>query len=400
MATNDDNGLKRTWLVTGSSRGFGRAICDAVLARGEPLVATARGGEFTDSFEREHPEALAIPLDVTDPAQARTAVERAVERFGRIDVVVNNAGYGHFGAVEELSDDELREQFEVNLFGLLNVTRAALPVLRRQRSGHLVQMSSLNGIEGMVGGAYYCASKFAVEGLSESLAAEVAHLGIKVTIVEPGPHHTSFASAESARVADPIDDYAESVGQAREAFAEMDGTQPGDPARAARAIVEAVDIDEPPLRLPLGQMALDGIRAKLGGQLEELERWERLSATTDRSAPLRRAYSAFNARDVEAAVAVMSPEVEWPDVSDGGYVHGRDGVRDHWREQFAAVDPMIEPDEFRSLPDGRVAVNVRQVVRSGEGDVISDEPLVHLYTLRDGLIERMEIVEDEDDGAG
>jgi NAD(P)-dependent dehydrogenase (short-subunit alcohol dehydrogenase family)/ketosteroid isomerase-like protein len=394
MATNEDNSTSRTWLVTGASRGFGKALSEAVLSRGEQLVATARSRDFTDSFAREHPDALAVPLDVTEVAQARVAVDQAVERFGRIDVVVNNAGYGHFGAVEELSEEELRRQFEVNLFGLLNVTRAALPVLRRQRSGHLVQMSSLNGIEGMVGGAYYCASKFAVEGLSESLAAEIAHLGIKVTIVEPGPHRTTFASAESARIADPIDDYAESVGEAREAFAEMDGTQPGDPALAAAAIVEAVDADEPPLRLPLGQMALDGIRAKLTGQLEELERWARLSASSDRSAPLRRAYRAFNERDVEAAVAVMSPEVSWPDVGEGGFVHGRDGVREHWREQFEAVDPTIEPGEFRSLPDGRVAVSVRQVVRSDDGALVSDESLVHLYTLRDGLIDRMEIVED------
>jgi NAD(P)-dependent dehydrogenase (short-subunit alcohol dehydrogenase family) len=393
MAPNHNISRNRTWLVTGASRGFGRALSETVLARGERLVATARSRNFTDSFAREHSEALAVPLDVTDVAQARAAVDRAVERFGRLDVVVNNAGYGHFGAVEELSEEELRQQFEVNLIGVLNVTRAALPVLRRQRCGHLVQMSSLNGIEGMVGGAYYCASKFAVEGLSESLAAEVAHLGIKVTIVEPGPHRTTFASAESARIADPIDDYAESVGQAREAFAELDGTQPGDPTRAALAIAEAVDADEPPLRLPLGQMALDGIRAKLAGQLQELERWERLSASTDRSAPLRRAYRAFNDRDVEAAVAVMSPDVAWPDGSEGGFVHGRDGVREHWREQFEAVDPMIEPGKFRSLPDGRVAVSVRQVARSDDGAAISDEALVHLYTLRDGLIDRMEIVE-------
>ena len=198
-------------------------------------------------------------------------------------MVVNNAGYGHFGAVEELTEDELREQLEVNLFGVINVTRAVLPVLRRQRSGHLVQMSSLNGIEGMIGAGYYCAGKFAVEGLSESLAGEVAHLGIKVTIVEPGPHRTSFASPESARVAAPIEDYAESVGQVRQAFAELDGAQPGDAGRAAQAIIEAVDADDPPLRLPLGQMALDNIRAKLGGQLDELARWEALSASTDRA---------------------------------------------------------------------------------------------------------------------
>jgi NAD(P)-dependent dehydrogenase (short-subunit alcohol dehydrogenase family) len=279
MTTNPIS--ERVWLVTGASRGFGRALSEAVLARGETLVATARGAEFVESFKREHPDALALRLDVTDRAQADAAVEQALERFGRLDVVFNNAGYGHFGAVEELAEDELRQQLEVNFFGVVNVTRAALPALRRQRSGHFVQMSSLNGIEAMVGGGYYCASKFAVEGLSESLAAEVAHLGIKVTIAEPGPHRTTFASAESARVADPIEDYAESVGQAREMFADLDGSQPGDPGRAAQAILEVVDADEPPLRLALGRMAVDNIRAKLGGQLEELDRWERLSASSD-----------------------------------------------------------------------------------------------------------------------
>jgi NAD(P)-dependent dehydrogenase (short-subunit alcohol dehydrogenase family) len=273
--------MKRIWLVTGASRGFGHALSKAVLDRGDRLVATARGPDLTASFGESQSDTLAVRLDVTDPQQAREAVEQTVERFGRLDVVVNNAGYGHFGAVEELREAELRHQFEVNLFGVLNVTRAALPQLRRQRSGHIVQMSSLNGVEGLVGGGYYCASKFAVEGLSESLAAEVAHLGINVTIVEPGPHRTGFASATSAATAEPIDDYAESVGKAREAFAALDGAQPGDPDAAARAIIEAVDADEPPLRLPLGRIALDGIRAKLEGQLDDLERWRRLSESTD-----------------------------------------------------------------------------------------------------------------------
>jgi NAD(P)-dependent dehydrogenase (short-subunit alcohol dehydrogenase family) len=277
--TNGNDG--RVWLVTGASRGFGRALSETLLDRGERLVATSRGSGFAESFARDHAEALALQLDVTDRAAARAAVDRTTEHFGRLDVVVNNAGYGHFGAIEELRDEELRRQFEVNVFGLLNVTRAALPQLRRQRSGHIVQMSSLNGIEGMVGGGYYCATKFAVEGLSESLAAEVAHLGIKVTIVEPGPHRTEFASPGSALVAEPIVDYAESVGAAREAFADVDGNQPGDPVRAAHAIIEAVDADEPPLRLPLGQLALDHIRARLEVQLEELESWRRLSASTD-----------------------------------------------------------------------------------------------------------------------
>jgi NAD(P)-dependent dehydrogenase (short-subunit alcohol dehydrogenase family) len=277
----DEIRTARVWFITGASRGFGRALSEAVLARGDRLVATARGAEFVAEFGERHPEALALRLDVTDREQAHAAIAAAVERFGRLDVIVNNAGYGQFGAVEEQTEEELRRQFEVNLFGVLNVTRAALPQLRAQRRGHVVQMSSLNGIEGLVGGGSYCATKFAVEGLSESLAAEVAHLGIAVTIVEPGPHRTEFAGEESARLAAPIEDYAESVGAAREAFADMDGTQPGDPHRAALAIIAAVDADDPPLRLPLGEMALANIRTKLEGQLEELEAWRDLSESSD-----------------------------------------------------------------------------------------------------------------------
>jgi NAD(P)-dependent dehydrogenase (short-subunit alcohol dehydrogenase family) len=234
----------RVWFITGASRGFGRALSEAVLARGERLVATARSAEFVTEFGEREPEALVLRLDVTDRAQAQAAIAEATERFGRLDVIVNNAGYGHFGAIEELTEQEIREQFEVNLFGALNVTRA-------------------------------------IEGLSESLAEEVAHLGIDVTIVEPGPHRTEFASTRSARIAAPIDDYAETVGAAREAFAEMNGTQPGDPRRAALAIIAAVDADDPPLRLPLGEMALANIRAKLERQLDQLEAWRDLSASTE-----------------------------------------------------------------------------------------------------------------------
>jgi NAD(P)-dependent dehydrogenase (short-subunit alcohol dehydrogenase family) len=278
---NGNERSKRVWFVTGASRGFGRALAEAALARGEHVVATSRGQDFVEDFAHNHRAAAALRVDVTDSDQVRAAIEEAIDRFGHLDVVVNNAGYGHFGAIEELTEEELRRQFEVNLFGVLNVTRAALPQMRAQRAGHLVQMSSLNGIEGMAGGGYYCAAKFAVEGLSEALAAEVAHLGIRVTIVEPGPHRTDFASERSARLAAPIDDYADSVGAARAAFADLDGNQPGDPGRAAKAIIAAVDAEEPPLRLPLGELALTGIRKKLEGQLNELEAWRELSATTD-----------------------------------------------------------------------------------------------------------------------
>jgi NAD(P)-dependent dehydrogenase (short-subunit alcohol dehydrogenase family) len=272
----------RVWFITGASSGFGQAIGHAALDVGDRVVATARDiGRLERLVERDPESVLALSLDVTDAADARSVVAKGRDHFGRLDVVVNNAGYGHIGAVEELSDAEWRQQLEVNLFGVVHVTRAALPWLRQQRSGHLVQMSSLNGIEALPGGAYYVASKFAVEGFSESLAGEVAHLGIKITIVEPGPHRTSFASDRSARWAEPIADYDESVGQTRAAIGQLDGNQPGDPERAARAIVRVVDADEPPLRLPLGQVALDNIRAKLQGQLSELDRWSELSASSD-----------------------------------------------------------------------------------------------------------------------
>jgi NAD(P)-dependent dehydrogenase (short-subunit alcohol dehydrogenase family) len=272
----------RVWFVTGSSSGFGRAIGDAVLDAGDRLVATARDVTDIEPQPARAPDhVLALSLDVTDAAEARAAVTKARDHFGRLDVVVNNAGYGHVGAVEEFTDAQWREQLEVNLFGVFNVTRAALPLMRQQGSGHFVQMSSLNGIEAMPGGAFYVASKFAVEGFSESLAAEVAHLGIKVTIVEPGPHRTRFANDRSARWAEPMREYEPSVGPVREAIGQLDGNQPGDPDRAARAIVRAVDADEPPLRLPLGTMAVDNIRTKLGDQLAELDRWADLSATSD-----------------------------------------------------------------------------------------------------------------------
>jgi NAD(P)-dependent dehydrogenase (short-subunit alcohol dehydrogenase family) len=288
MATQRTAEQGRVWFVTGTSSGFGRSVCEAVLARGERLVATGR------DLDRIRPlvasagdRALALRLDVTNATAAREAAEEAVARFGRIDVVVNNAGYGSVGAVEELTDDELREQLDVNLFGVINVTRAALPHMRRKRSGHLIQMSSLNGVEGLPGGAYYVASKFAIEGFSESLAAEVAHLGIKVTIIEPGPARTSFLSKRSVKWAKAIPDYAETVGKTREQLQELDGNQPVDPERVARAILRIVDAPQPPLRLPLGRMALEHIPGALRQELAELARWEELSATADFDAPPR-----------------------------------------------------------------------------------------------------------------
>jgi NAD(P)-dependent dehydrogenase (short-subunit alcohol dehydrogenase family) len=421
MQANTSKQSDRVWFVTGASSGFGRAVSAAVLESGGRVVATARDPAALDALVAKSPaRAVALRLDVTDAAAARAALDEGVAHFGRLDVVFNNAGYGHVGAVEELSDEELRRQLDVNLFGVINVTRAALPHMREQRSGHLVQMSSLNGVEGLAGGGYYAASKFGIEGFSESLAEEVAHLGIKVTIVEPGPFRTRFLSDRSARWSEPIPDYAQSVGKGREVLRQMDGKQPGDPKRAAQAILRAVDAANPPSRLVLGRMAIEHVRATLRAELEELESWAELGAGADfpahsdgetaaseprpqpkhehDSAPahghedlVRRAYLAFNQRKIAEGVALMDPKVDWPNLPEGGFVHGREQVRRHWGKQFDQVDPRIEVDDVTEKGAGRVEARVRQVVRDLDGKKLSDERLVHVFTIANDLIARMEV---------
>jgi NAD(P)-dependent dehydrogenase (short-subunit alcohol dehydrogenase family) len=278
MTASVDN--SRVWLITGASRGLGRALAEAVLEDGGRVLVTARETDTIAELPRSYPGwAATTALDVTDPAAADAAVDRAIDEFGRLDVVVNNAGYGLLGALEELSDGELRSQFETNLFGTLNVTRAVLPRMRGQRSGHIVQISSLSGVAPNPGESAYAGTKAAVEAISQSLAQEAGHLGIKVTIVEPGPVRTEFAGPSLAR-ANPIEDYSESVGRVRELLGELDGNQPNDPALAARAIIRAVQEDKPPLRLPLGEQAFAGIRQHLQELAEELDRTEPLAAAT------------------------------------------------------------------------------------------------------------------------
>jgi NAD(P)-dependent dehydrogenase (short-subunit alcohol dehydrogenase family) len=270
----------RVWLITGASSGLGRALAEAALDAGHRVVATARDAENVADLEQRHPgRATAAALDVTRPEQAAGALAAAVEAFGGVDVVVNNAGYGVLGALEELSDDELRSQFETNLFGALQVTRAALPQLRRQRSGHIVQLSSLSATVANPGESAYVGSKAALEGVSESLAKEVAHLGIRVTIVQPGPFRTDFAG-RSLQKADPIDDYADTVGAARDLIAQLDGNQPNDPTRGAEAIIHAVESPNPPLHLALGEDAIEAIRANLDDQRAELDAWAEVGGAT------------------------------------------------------------------------------------------------------------------------
>ncbi len=271
----------RVWFITGCSSGFGRALVEAALARGYKVVATARKLDKIKDFEQQYPDtALAIALDVTQPDEVHEAVNKALSKFESIDVLVNNAGFGMIGAVEEVPDAEARRLFDTNVFGLLSVTRAVLPMMRERHKGHIINISSVGGFVSVVGSGMYCASKFAVEGLSEALAQEVAPMNIHVTIVEPGPFRTNFAGDSIAKVP-PMDAYAETVGKRREQVEQIDGKQPGDPVRAAEAMLQVVESANPPLRLALGKAAVEGIRHKLHSVAEELDTWEKTSLSAD-----------------------------------------------------------------------------------------------------------------------
>jgi NAD(P)-dependent dehydrogenase (short-subunit alcohol dehydrogenase family) len=273
---------KRAWLITGVSSGLGRALAEAVLSRGEAVIGTLRKREQTAEFEALAPgRAHSMLLDVTDKSRVRDAVTQAIQSAGGVDVVVNNAGYGLSGAAEEVSDAEIRQQMETNFFGLVAVTQAALPFMRAQKRGHIVNISSVAGYKGILGMSIYSASKFAVEGFSEGLAAEVGHLGIKVTIVEPGAFRTHWASNEAiVRSARVIEEYAPTAGVVRAGLAKMHGYQENDPAKGAQAIIAAVDSQQPPLRLPLGADSVQYLRDKLTGMARELAAWEAVAVAT------------------------------------------------------------------------------------------------------------------------
>jgi NAD(P)-dependent dehydrogenase (short-subunit alcohol dehydrogenase family) len=268
----------RVWLITGCSAGFGRAIAEAALARGDRVVATARRTQSIVDLAGDR--VLLAPLDVTRAEEIDAAVRAALERFGRIDVLVNNAGYGLVGALEELPLDELRELMDTMFFGAVALTQAVLPHMRARERGAIVQMSSQGGQFSGPGFGAYCAAKFALEAVSESLAAEVGPLGIRVLIVEPGVFHTEFFGPR-LRYAPEIDDYAPTVGLTRARMtAAADGTQPGDPRKAADAILAALDAPDPPLRLALGADAVDNIRAAHERRRADLDAWEDVSRGT------------------------------------------------------------------------------------------------------------------------
>jgi NAD(P)-dependent dehydrogenase (short-subunit alcohol dehydrogenase family) len=270
---------ERVWMITGSSSGFGRAIADAVLARGDRLVATARRVEALADLA-DHERAHVVGLDVTDPAGREAAIAEAIERLGRIDVLVNNAGRTQVGAVEETTDDELRFLFELHFFAPAALTRAVLPHMRRQGGGAIVQMSSVGGQVTAPGFGAYCATKFALEGLTETLRDEVAGFGIHTLIVEPGAFRTGLFRPGAAYLSEAMDEYADTVGPTREYVQQGDGTQPGDPAKAAAAILTALDADEPPLRLVLGADAIANVEGRLERLSGELQSWREVGAAT------------------------------------------------------------------------------------------------------------------------
>ncbi len=270
------------WFVTGASRGLGAAITREALSRGHQVTATARDADALRRAFAESPDVLPMAVDVTDERQINAAVEATVERFGRIDVLVNNAGRGQVGAVEEVSDAAARALFELNVFGVLNVLRAALPTLRAQRSGHVINIGSVGGFATAPGVGLYGATKSALEGLSEALRAELVPLGINVTVVEPGGFRTDFLDSSSLQIEPTvIADYAASAGATRETIVTYNHVQRGDPARAAAAIVDVTEIDEPPLRLQLGADSIERIEAKLDLVRRELDQWRSVALSTD-----------------------------------------------------------------------------------------------------------------------
>ncbi|WP_030178810.1 oxidoreductase [Streptomyces sp. NRRL S-813] len=272
-----------TWFITGASRGFGLEIARQALKRGDKVVATARKPEDVQDALSEHGDSLlAVALDVTDEAQAREAAEAAVERFGTIDVLVNNAGRGVLGAVEETSDAAIRAVYDTNVFGLVNVTRAVLPVMRRQRSGRILNLSSIGGFESVAGFGVYCSTKFAVEGLSEAMRAELAPLRIRVTIVEPGYFRTDFLDATSLHTeGQVISDYAETAGVVRQVVPGLNHAQPGDPVKGAAAILALADAANPPLRAQLGSDSVAAMDRKIAELREETDTWRELGMSTD-----------------------------------------------------------------------------------------------------------------------
>ena len=272
----------KVWIITGAARGFGLAITKAVLASGDTVIATVRSEPEKLQAEISHPNLHVAILEVSNEAQAQQVAADTVTRFGRIDVLVNNAGYGLLSAVEEATDEEVKRNYETNVFGLLKVTRAVLPHMRRQRSGHVINFSAVAGLRGYLGWGLYGSTKFAVEGITETMAQELAPLGIHASVVEPGFFRTNFLDHSSLNQASRvIDDYAETVGKMREFATQVNHKQPGDPVKLAKAIVRLAASSKPPVHLPLGNDTLAAYRAKQAAFAKEIDDWHDVITGTD-----------------------------------------------------------------------------------------------------------------------
>ncbi len=274
--------MKKVWLITGCSTGFGRELAIFVLSQGYNAAVAARNTADVMDIVSGYPDtAISIQLDVTRPKDIKSAIKKTMEKFGRIDVLVNNAGIGYFAAIEESEDAAIRNMFEINVFGLARMIQETLPVLRAQKSGHIVNIASIGGLVGFPGVGFYNATKFAVDGLSEALAKETAPLGIKVTIVAPSGFRTDWAGRSANNSPIVIEDYVTTSGKNKQDIRGYSGNQPGDPARAARAIVKAVESTEPPLRLLLGAGALKGARNKIELLKKDIDTWEETTLWAD-----------------------------------------------------------------------------------------------------------------------
>ena len=274
--------MNKVWFITGCSTGFGRYLAMEALAKGYLVVVAARNpNDVKDIVANYANTSLVVKLDVTVPAQITSSVNEAIEKFGKIDVLVNNAGIGYFGAIEESEEAEVRRMFEINVFGLAHMTQAVLPIMRKQKSGHILNIASIGGLRSFPGVGFYNATKYAVDGLSESLSKEVAPLGIKVTIVAPSGFRTDWAgrSANDSKIV--IDDYATTAGKNKGDIRGYSGNQPGDPVRAAKAMIQVVESENPPLRLLLGAAALKGARIKLEELKNDFDAWAQVSEGAD-----------------------------------------------------------------------------------------------------------------------
>ncbi|HEY9625611.1 MAG TPA: oxidoreductase [Crinalium sp.] len=275
--------MQKVWFITGASRGFGLEIARAALAVGDQVIATVRSqpAQLAATLHN-HPDLHVVPMDVTQEDQVQAAVKRGIARFGRVDVLVNNAGFGMVGATEEFTDAEVRKQYDTNVFGLLNVTRAVLPYLRQQKMGHIINISSLFGYDAVPGWGLYGSTKFAVEGISKGLAVELAPLGISVTAVAPGLFSTDFLSTESYVAAKTIiDDYQETVGPIRVGADALHKNQPGDPKKFAQVILQLTTTENPPLHLPAGNDAVKFYRSSAAKLAQDIEAWLPVATSTD-----------------------------------------------------------------------------------------------------------------------